>query len=203
MEVEGVSFLSLGVTKAGLHGSPPVSTLPLAQVARAYPRYPGKAWVTSRSLAPLFIQIAPSCPPQRPACHLEAPPGPHLQPEQVEGAAWKRTEGHMAHAGPRLLCLQIQPFPATKHILTGGGTGPCFPVEPERRGWGRFHPMAVPGLLGDRWRACFSGQILQRAPSALCCFRNLGLRPPRAGAVPPTGLSRLSINPHSSGKWHL
>lgn len=202
MEVEGVSFLSLGVTKAGLHGSPPMSTLPLAQVARAYPRCPGKAWVTSRSLVPLFIQITPSCPPQRQVCQLEAPPCPHLQPEQVEGSAWKHTEGYMAHGGPRLLCLGSSPS-QLPNSLTGGGSGPYFPVEPERRGWGRFHPVAIPGLLGDRWRACFSVQILQRAPSVLCCFRNWGLRPPRAGAVPPIGLGCLSINPHSSGKWRL
>lgn len=33
--------------------------------------------------------------------------------------------------------------PPARHSLIGGGTGPCFPVKPERRGWGRFQRVAV------------------------------------------------------------
>lgn len=81
--------------------------------------------------------------------------------------------------------------------LTGGGTKPCFPVKPERRGWGRCQQvtMAVHSPLGDRWR----GWAFVRRPherQSLC----------RAPPVPQAlhlGLGLVDLNRVLYRRWGL
>lgn len=93
-------------------------------------------------------------PPLRPVTwrHLRRHnPHPHLQPEQVEGRAWEpQTKGRLACWAPEPCTHKSSQFPPIEHILTGGGTRPCFPVKPERRGWGHFHQVAVRSPLGGQ-----------------------------------------------------
>lgn len=88
-----------------------------------------------RSWTPLYLQTL------RPACSQEVPdhPNPRPPPGQPEASAWKPQRGAQP-IGALVSCAhKPAKFPPIKHILMGGGTGPCFPVKPERRGWGHFH----------------------------------------------------------------
>ena len=139
----------------------------------------GPGWPLEAVLS--FVQTSPSLPRgllvTRRCLHLPPPPPPP-PPARAGGSLSLEgpDEGEPGPLGPCVLCPQTRQLPPIKHILMGGGTGPCFPVKPERRGWGHFHRVAAHSLLGGQmegpvlWPGSSQAPDSQQGP-----FRALGL----------------------------
>lgn len=85
--------------------------------------------------------------------------------------------------GALLFCgYKTGQFPPIKHILIGG-TPPCFPVKPERRGWECFNQVAVHSLLGGQMEGLVLWPHSSGAPdSPWGTFCTLVLQPQASGS---------------------